>query len=202
MKKLKYGNTNTFYINGLLIDTDYAGTLPAFYKALKQNGLAVRTIQFVLATHYHPDHMGLIGELTRQGVKLLLVDVQKDSVHASDYIFERDRLPFVPLHEAEATVISCGESRAFLERLGISGEIIPTPSHSADSISLVLDDGDCIVGDLEPYEYLEAYTDNAQLRDDWARILSLHPKRIFFAHAPERILREQSDMGSAAGTIR
>ena len=188
MIKLKYGNTNTFYMNGLLIDTDYAGTLPAFYKALKQNGLAVRDIQFVLATHYHPDHMGLIGELTRQGVRHLLIDVQQDAIHASDYIFERDRLPFVPLDASKATVISCAESRAFLSRLGVAGEIIPTPSHSPDSVSIVLDDGVCIVGDLEPYEYLIAYDDNEQLKADWTRIRSFQPKRICFAHMPERTL--------------
>ena len=28
--RLKYGNTNTFLISGLLIDTDYAGTPGAF----------------------------------------------------------------------------------------------------------------------------------------------------------------------------
>ena len=191
MKKLKYGNTNTFYINGLLIDTDYAGTLPAFYKALKQNGLAVRNIQFVLATHYHPDHMGLIGELTRQGVRHLLIDVQQDAVHASDYIFERDHLPFVPLDASQATVISCAESRAFLSRLGVAGEIIQTPSHSPDSVSVVLDNGDCIVGDLEPFEYLDAYEDNAQLKADWARIRSFQPKRIFFAPMPERSMNHE-----------
>ena len=151
MIKLKYGNTNTFFVQGrergLLFDTDYAGTLSAFYKALKQNGLAVKDIPYVLATHYHPDHMGLIGELTRQGVRHLVIDVQKDALHASDYIFERDHLPFVPLDASRAIVISCAESRAFLSRLGVAGEIIPTPSHSPDSVSLVLDDGDCIVGD-------------------------------------------------------
>lgn len=191
MIKLKYGNTNTFYINGLLIDTDYAGTLPAFYKALKQNGLAVRDIQYVLATHYHPDHMGLIGELTRQGVRHLVIDVQKHALHASDYIFERDHLPFVPLDEAAAIVISCAESRAFLSRLGVAGEIIPTPSHSPDSVSLVLDDGDCIVGDLEPLEYLDAYEDNAPLKADWSRIRSFQPKRIYFAHMPERSMANE-----------
>ena len=36
---------------------------------------------------------GIIGELVRQGVQLLLVDVQKDAIHAPDYIFERERLP-------------------------------------------------------------------------------------------------------------
>lgn len=188
MIKLKYGNTNTFFIDGLLVDTDCAGTLPAFYRALKQNGIMVRDIRYVLATHYHPDHMGLIGALVTQGVKLLLVDVQKDAVHASDYIFERERLPFVPVDATQATVISCGESRALLAQLGIAGEIIPTPSHSADSVSLILDEGDCLVGDLEPYEYLEAYDDNAQLQADWAHILSHRPKRIFFAHAPEKTL--------------
>ena len=192
MIKLRYGNTNTFYIpgkdGGLLIDTDYAGTLPAFYKALKNSGITVKNISCVLATHYHPDHMGLIGELSKQGVRLLLADVQKDSVHFSDRIFDRDKLPYIPIDETSAAVISCDEGRTFLEHMGIHGEIIRTPSHSDDSISLILDNGDCFVGDLEPFEYLGAYEENPTLERDWERILSFHPKRIFYAHAPEMIV--------------
>lgn len=188
MKKLKYGNTNTFYISGLLVDTDYAGTLRAFYRALKQSGITVGDIRYVLATHYHPDHMGLIGDLTRQGVRHLLLDVQTDAIHASDHIFERDGVPYVPLNAAEATVISCAESRAFLAGIGIAGEILHTPSHSPDSVSLVLDDGDCFVGDLEPEAYLEAYEDPMLLRADWERILERRPKRVFYSHMPERRL--------------
>ena len=67
MKKLRYGNTNTFFLEGsnggLLIDTDYAGTLSAFFRAIKAAGITVREISYVMATHYHPDHMGLISEL-------------------------------------------------------------------------------------------------------------------------------------------
>ena len=74
MIRLRYGNTNTFLIpcsgGYLLLDTDYAGTLPAFYRAIKQAGVRVSDIAYVLATHYHPDHMGLIPELMRQGVKI------------------------------------------------------------------------------------------------------------------------------------
>lgn len=66
------------------------------------------------------------------------------------------------------------------------GEVIHTPSHSEDCVSLVLDDGDCFVGDLEPFEYIEAYGDNVSLRDDWERILAFGPKRIFYAHRPEQ----------------
>ncbi len=187
MIKLKNGNTNTYFINGLLIDTDYAGTLRAFYKEIGKKGIDLKDIRYVLATHYHPDHMGLIGDLTEHGIRLLLPDVQKDYLHASDYIFERDKLPFVPLDVSRAAVVPCGESRAFLAGLGIAGEIIHTPSHSPDSVSLILDDGDCFAGDLEPFEYIEAYGDNKALKDDWDRILSFAPRRVFFAHRREWI---------------
>ncbi|MBQ4046613.1 MAG: MBL fold metallo-hydrolase [Lachnospiraceae bacterium] len=192
MIKLKYGNTNTYFIqgnhSGLLVDTDYAGTMSAFYKALKHTGIQLKDIGFVLATHYHPDHMGLIGELMKQGTKLLLIDVQKDFVHDSDKLFERDKIPYTPIDEAQAVIISCEESRDFLLQMGISGEIIPTSSHSQDSVSLLLDAGDCLIGDLEPYEYIEAYEENLPLKHDWDRILSFHPKRILSAHRPDTIV--------------
>ena len=192
MDKLKYGNTNTFFIRGdqggLLIDTDYAGTLPAFYKAMKNADIRMTDINYVLATHYHPDHMGLVGQLVEQGIELLLVDVQKEAVHFSDKIFEKDKLQYSKINEADATIITCEESRKVLSSIGIHGEIIHTPSHSVDSISLILDDGSCFVGDLEPLEYLEAYDNNEELKNDWNLIMSYDPKTIFFAHRPEKKL--------------
>ena len=189
--KLRYGMTNTFFIRGknggLLVDTDYAGTLPAFYQAIKAAGIGLEEIRFVLATHFHPDHIGLVSGLMRQGVKLLLIDLQKDSVHYSDRIFERDRhLRYDPIDEGAAAVISCAESRTFLQKLGIKGEIISTSSHSPDSVSLILDSGECFVGDLEPLEYLAAYEENLPLRADWDRVLAFGPKRILYAHANEK----------------
>lgn len=56
MIKLRYGSTNTFFIpgskGGLLIDTDWAGTLPQFFKAIKSAGLGLPDISYVLVTHY------------------------------------------------------------------------------------------------------------------------------------------------------
>lgn len=72
--------------------------------------------------------------------------------------------------------------------MGISGEIVPTPSHSEDSVSVILDDGNCIVGDLEPLEYLYAYEKNTKLEKDWQLIMSHSPKMIYYAHANEKIL--------------
>ena len=190
MIRLKYGNTNTFYVpgksGGLLIDTDYAGTLQAFFRSLKMNHLELDDISYVLPTHCHPDHIGLIGELQHLGVKLLLIDKQLATVHFPDGIFRRDRhLRYVPIDEKQAAIISCGVSREFLRSIGIEGEIISTSSHSKDSISVILDCGDCFVGDLEPFEYLGGYENNLQLQKDWSLIMSRKPKRILYAHANE-----------------
>ena len=191
--KLKYGNTNTFFIRGtvgnLLLDTDYAGTLPAFYRSIKEHDIKVCDIDYVLATHYHPDHVGLVSELMKQGIKLLLLDAQLPYVHFADEIFDRDkRLNYEAITTENAVVISSSESRNFLKSLGISGEIIFTPSHSEDSISLILDSGECFVGDLEPIEYLDAYEENDKLKRDWELVMGYAPRAINYAHANRKIL--------------
>lgn len=193
VSKLRYGNTNTFLIRGksgyLLIDTDYAGTIQAFYGAIKKYNIKVSDISYVLATHYHPDHIGLVSELMKQGVKLLVVDTQSSHIHYSNEIFSRDkRLNYETINEKGARVISCKESREFLKGIGIEGEIISTTSHSEDSISMVLDNGVCIVGDLEPIEYLGAYEQNVRLKEDWELVMSYNPKLIYYAHANEKVL--------------
>lgn len=188
MIRLKYGNTNTYFLNGLLIDTDLPGTLPGLFRELKRNGLTLRDVRYVLTTHYHPDHMGLIGELTASGIGWLLPDRQTASVYFSDPIFARQKgLRYLPPDEARATVIRCEESRGFLAGLGINGEIVPTDSHSPDGIALIAGN-DCFVGDLEPLSHLGAYGDNAPLKADWERILSRRPRHIYFGHINDQTL--------------
>ena len=187
---LRYGNTHTFLVKGssgnLLVDTDYAGTMQGFYRALKANGIRLNQINCVMATHYHPDHCSLIGQLQEQGVQLLLVDSQVDAVHDPDYIFTREKREYILVDTAKAMILAVNETRQFLKRLGIEGEIIRTASHSADSVSLILDDGSCFVGDLEPREYIEAYAENDRLAEDWKTIMNRNPRIIHYAHAPER----------------
>lgn len=191
INRLRYGNTNTYFISGeqggLLIDTDYAGTLPGFFRSIKSAGISVKDISYVIATHYHPDHMGIIGELQKLGVKPLLIDIQEATIRFSDRIFSREgRHEYIPIDKSAATIISCESSREFLRSIGISGEIIHTPSHSTDSISIILDDGSCFVGDLEPIEYLAAYDQNTELQGDWEHIKSYEPRHIYYAHANDK----------------
>lgn len=191
--KIKYGNTNTFLIKGtkanILIDTDYAGTLYAFYKAIKDNGIKISDIDYLLATHYHPDHIGIAGDLMEQGVKLIIMESQLPYVHYSDPIFAKEPyLNYKSIDESKGEILSFADASSFLFSIGIKGDIMPAPSHSEDSIIITLDDGTVIAGDLEPYEYLEAYEDNVKLKADWGKLLSLNPKRILYAHANEKII--------------
>lgn len=186
---LKYGNTNCYYIKGekgsILVDTDWAGTLQAFYKKVKE--LNITNIDYLLITHYHPDHMGIVQDIIDNvNVKLLVIDVQKDYIHCSDKIFEKNKnINFNPIC-TEPLIISCNDSRKFLNDLGINGEIIYTPGHSDDSISLILDEGIALVGDL--YDLNSAITFNDEkINNSWDKILSYNISKIYYGHHEQNI---------------
>ena len=193
IKLLKYGNTNTYYIGGdegLLIDTDYAGTLPAFFREIKEKNIGIKNIKYVIATHYHPDHVGLISELMKLGVKLILITTQESFINYPDEIFSRTpHLKYKSINKNLATLISPKESRSFLKKLDIDGEIFTTASHSDDGIAIVLDSGECFIGDVEPLAYLEAYEEKQSLASDWEKILSFNPKVIYYSHYNEKRLK-------------
>ena len=192
IKLLKYGNTNTYYIkekNSLLIDTDWAGTLNAFYKKIKE--LEISQIDYILATHYHPDHMGIVQDIIdRMNSNLLVVDIQKDYIHCSDKIFEKDKnICFNPIN-TKPIIISCDQSRSFLKNLGIDGEIIHTPGHSDDSISLILDSGYAFVGDLYNLESAELFNDE-KINSSWNQILSHNISKIYYGHYQQNIYNKK-----------
>ena len=184
---LRYGNTNTFLVGNLLIDTDMAGTMKDFRRELKNNDMNMQNVRYVFATHYHPDHVGNVGKLMQAGVKLILLENQKGYVHSSDGIFaRRPKTEFAPIDEDAAIVVTAEESRELLASIGIMGQIVPTFSHSPDGAALILDDGNAFVGDLEPREYIDGYDDNEALAEDWKRVLGCGAEVIHYGHIPEK----------------
>jgi glyoxylase-like metal-dependent hydrolase (beta-lactamase superfamily II) len=192
IKELKYGGTNCYVICGsrgrLLFDTDWAGTYFKFCGALKDAGIALNSLSCLLISHYHPDHMGIAQDISYAGVPLLAADVQKKYLHASDYIFAREKSArFHPIMDSGVLTISCEQSRRFLASMGIDGEVVHTPGHSDDSISLVLDDGSAFVGDLCPLFTVPAYNSET-LERSWNELLSRGITKIFYGHSnPQQI---------------
>ena len=192
MIELHYSPTNTYLIEGtngrLLVDTGWAGTFAAFCHAMGEKGIPVRSIDYLLITHFHPDHMGIAQEIANLGAKIIVTDVQQSFLHASDEIFAKEKnSSFVPIRDEDVRIVATSESRAFLKDLGIDGEILYTPGHSDDSVSLYLDDGTIFVGDLNPLYELDLHR-GTKIEETWQKILSLNPKTICYGHAKSAIL--------------
>ncbi|MBO5341459.1 MAG: MBL fold metallo-hydrolase [Lachnospiraceae bacterium] len=198
--ELHYDNTNTYVISAgkdmLMFDTGWAGTFMQMCGALGEQELKLQEIKYLVISHFHPDHMGLAGELMKQGITVIAMESQKACIHACDHIFQRDkRFVYTPLEEDRVQVLSFAESREFLQKLGIDGEIIPTPGHSDDSISLILDSGDVFVGDLYPLYELDAHEEPG-VQESWQKILERKPKRIYYGHAKTAVLEEVASESS------
>ena len=194
--ELRYSNTNTYIIHGkkgdLLWDTGWAGTFPLFCRALGEKDLKLQDISCLMVSHFHPDHMGIAQEIAEHGVQIAVADIQREYIHNCDSIFEREgNRAFIPVHEEKVRFFTIDESRDLLSEIGIKGEIIHTPGHSDDSISLWLDKERALfVGDLNPLYELEMHK-GTQIAQTWEKLLALKPKRVYYGHARTAELDKQ-----------
>ena len=192
--ELHYSNTNTYVIQGkngaLLFDTGWAGTLQKFLAALGENKLKLADIRYLLISHFHPDHMGIAQDLSEMGVKTVVMDVQKDHIHHADEILLRDRRnDYCPINDSAVTIVNISESRKFLKQLGINGEVIYTPGHSDDSVSLWLNREKALfVGDLNPLYELEMHK-GTKIAESWEKLLELKPRTVYYGHARTEVIR-------------
>ncbi len=185
-----YRSTNYYVLSDtrprLLVDAGWPGTLGAMRHAASRMGIELADIPYQLVTHFHMDHAGLAEELKRLGVRLLLLDTQPDAIPLMrNHIKPEDNYTEITLEGN--VVLSEAASRAFLAGIGIQGEIISTPGHSDDSVTLVLDEGIAFTGDLTPLPFVP--DDPADLaRQSWEKIRAKGVTTIYPAHGPVRYL--------------
>ena len=195
--ELNYSRTNTYLILGekgsLLLDTGWAGTFPDFCRCIGEAGVKISDINMILISHYHPDHMGIAQEIADNGPVIAVCDIQKGFIHSSDHIFEKEnRKDYKPIDDSKIRLFDISEGCRLLDELGISGEIIHTPGHSDDSISLLLDSGELFVGDLNPLYELELHKGTV-IGDSWDMLLACKPKAVYYGHAKPHICSEDAD---------
>jgi glyoxylase-like metal-dependent hydrolase (beta-lactamase superfamily II) len=145
-------------------------------------GIRPADIPYQLVTHYHPDHAGLAQDLRRLGVRLIIVDTQLDAIPLLlSYVKPEDN--YTSIQVAGNTVITVEQSRAFLAGIGIRGEIISTPGHSDDSVTLVLDEGAAFTGDLTSPMFVPDDPENLAYRS-WQAIREKGVTTIYPGHGP------------------
>lgn len=146
-----YRSTNFWVVSAgrsrLLIDLGWPGRAAALFANLDRMGVPLSEIRYGLATHYHIDHAGAAQDLKLRGVPLLVMEEQVYAIPLmKQWIKPADGYTEITTHDN--VVIATSDSRAFLAEMGIAGEILRTPGHSDDSVSLVLDMGCAFTGDL------------------------------------------------------
>lgn len=181
-----YDSTNYYVLSDskprLLVDIGWPGTLPKFQRQFQRMDIKLSEISYCVATHYHPDHAGLAQDLKNMGIKLIVLENQVTTLPAlKSYVKLSDN--FVEIKTTDNTLLSFADSRTFLARLGIQGEIIPTPGHSDDSVTLILDNGSAFTGDLT-YPLMASDDVNDAVNQSWARIRSFKVKQVYPGHGP------------------
>jgi ribonuclease/clavin/mitogillin len=183
-----YDSTNYYVIDGgkgrLLVDVGWPGTMGKLAAMLKRKGTELGRINYLLATHYHPDHAGLAQEVKNNGVRLMVMEGQREAIPLLKQ-WMKPEMHYLDIDFRDNTELTLAQSRTFLATLGIAGEIAGTPGHSDDSVTLVLDSGDAFTGDLQG----ESRADEsaiATVKASWEKIRAMHAKIIHPGHGPSR----------------
>jgi ribonuclease/clavin/mitogillin len=183
-----YRSTNYWVVGAgrarLLFDLGWPGTMGTMLASMRRKSIPLAVIRFGLASHYHIDHAGLAQELRQAGMHLLLMETQ---VHAALQMksFTKPRDHYTEITTDDLEPVCFAESRALLKEISLAGEILSTPGHSSDSVSLLLDDGSAFTGDLPPEELPEA--GNAErVRASWRLLRERGARQVYPAHGPVR----------------
>lgn len=166
----------------IMIDTDFPDTLHQLMHLLKQHDIKVSDIKFLIVTHFHPDHAGIAQDLKNLGIRLIIHECQVSFVDKLNNFFKKSsKFKFTDIVSGDNIVVSDKGSRKFLKGVGIEGEIIKTPGHTDDSISLIIDGYCAFTGDLPEFGLMEAYNDQIII-DSWKLIKDYKITKIYPAH--------------------
>lgn len=197
----------------LQIDTGYEHDYPIYRRNLARAGIALENIHYLALTHHHDDHAGFLNKLTRdaevtiiahQQAEALLKSGKNDKTRGGGYVngfiklvaslkmrFDpRWTLTFPPFSLRESDILLTGEDNQVLRRLGVVGQILYTPGHTIDHLSIVLDTGEAFCGDAAANFLLWAgthyctvfMTDMDEAYHSWQKMLGAGARVIYPAH--------------------
>jgi len=193
----------------LLIDTGYEKDYDKFIKAIEKLDVDLSMIRYLLLTHHHDDHAGFAAKLVEQtGCKVIVhrhaveplgrgesEDTMEPVNRCIKLVFSLFELfhndfNFPPLTIGDGDFVVSRKDNELLRSIGIDGEILYTPGHSRDSISVVLSDGSAFVGDAAMnflnfcgIRYRPIYIEDIdEVFKSWKKIVEKGAVRIYPAH--------------------
>lgn len=201
------GYSRSFLLAGdqsVLVDCGLPGRTGDMMRSLDENGILPAEVGLIIITHGHSDHVGCAAELRRTtGARLAMhqqeaIWLQRPTMPPPPGITPWGRLfmslrRFVmPVQEVEASEVDIlvGNEGLPLYEFGIPGKVVWTPGHTMGSLSIVLDGGDALVGDMAMNMFPLRLTpglpifaeDEPMLRKSWEKLLGMGIRRVWPSH--------------------
>ena len=168
----------------LLVDLGWMGKFGLLAAELKRKDIPLAEITHGFATHFHGDHAGAAQDLKNHGMRLIVTLEQVPHIAAMKrWMKPADNYTEICLDDN--VVVRIAESRAFLKALGFDGQLVHTPGHSDDSVSLLLDSGEAFTGDLTHPAFMTD-AEMAVTTRSWRTLKELGATTVYAGHGPVR----------------
>jgi glyoxylase-like metal-dependent hydrolase (beta-lactamase superfamily II) len=154
---------NTYLLIGrrpILVDCGMPSSGDRIWNGITAAGVDPTDLEMIIVTHGHVDHFGAAAELqARTGAPLAAHSgdlttylaghsdrAQRQPIGAFGHVFTRTPPPNEVTRPLQPDRVLTGEYR--LDEHGVDARIIHTPGHTPGSVSVLLDQGDLIAGDM------------------------------------------------------
>lgn len=206
---VKMGFVDSYIIRGyadlsgencwIMVDCGVAGSERKILKAMDNLGIKPDKISLIILTHAHMDHTGDVKELQEitgakvaiqkedaeflgKGINAKVTPVTKFAgfmLKFMKYVPQKDKNGVMP------DVII--ENELDLNLFGVKGRVISTPGHTKGSVSVLLDSGNCIVGDLIGKTFGKARpglfcNDIQENLKSIKKLVNLNAKKLYLSH--------------------
>ena len=193
----------------IMIDTGYEHSLKDVENKLNRNGIKLSEIKYVFLTHAHDDHAGFLNELLEKNanLKVIMSDKSMPTLKRGQNSFEggcstvlawifcklmrlvgkaEHRFPVIEDKYDSRFIEITETNKEELEEI-LQGKILFTPGHTADSISLKVENvifcGDAAMNDFPSIKRLIIWIeDTKDFEKSWDVLITENADVIYPAH--------------------